>query len=199
MNVSRKIITIVKNNWMKLLLKRVRYSNNTRNINNIYFLRNPWKLNSKREIFRFEETNKIILDNFGKVNSLLEIGCGEGYQSEYLSRVCNSFTGIDVSSRAIKRARIKFPNFNFSVNDFIKKDLGEASFELILACEVLYYMSNVPEIINKMRDHSQYCLVTYFSREIPFLDPLILSIPSCSSTLIELEDIAWRIAWWKNY
>jgi hypothetical protein len=51
----------------------------------LYLVRDPWGMESPSETFRFSETNRLIGDQFGPANRLLELGCSEGYQSVWLA------------------------------------------------------------------------------------------------------------------
>jgi len=63
------------------------------------------------------------MEQFGRVSSLLEIGCGEGHQSAQLQLVCDRLTGLDVSGRAVKRARGRCPGGEFLVGDVFSQEV----------------------------------------------------------------------------
>lgn len=153
-------------------------------------------MSSPTETHRFEETNRLILDNFGRVGSILEIGCGEGHQSLYLSQVCDRIVGLDVSARAVARARSRCPEGKFLVGDIFSKEVDAlAPFDLVVACEVLYYMADVRLALRRIRLLSHNNLVTYFDGELANLDHHILSLPGTDSELFEFKDSRWRAAW----
>ena len=83
---------------------------------------------------------------------ILSVGCGEGYQSGFLSSLGESLLGIDISKTAVKRAR-KMHQDNPSVS-FMHADAltfrTEETFDLITCCDVLYYMS-LPQIEKAVR------------------------------------------------
>src|SRR2546422_10776958 len=104
MTAFHKAATKLKETWKRFALRDVRYSNDYKKLNTFYTVPDPWLMSSPAEQFRFRETNRLIVAKFGRVASLLEIGCGEGHQSVYLQHVCNRLIGLDVSARAVKRA-----------------------------------------------------------------------------------------------
>jgi len=151
---------------------------------------------SEAEMFRFAQTNRVIARQFGHVGSLLEIGCGEGHQSVHLATICDRLIGIDVSPRAVERARMRCANGEFLVGDAFSAGIGRGPFDLVVACEVLYYSSNVNAFLNRMRQLGQNGLVTYYVRELAMLDPEILRIPDVALDMIEFNSVRWRVAWW---
>lgn len=196
----QEILIKLKKIWMRFALKGIRYSNNYKKFDFFYIVNDPWNLASQSEQYRFEETNRLILNKFGKVKSLLEIGCGEGHQSLKLQQVCESIIGLDISERAIKRARKRCPGVEFLVGDIFSKEVSSrAPFDLVVACEVLYYIKNIPTFIKNMQTLGRYNFVTYFAGEMETLDPLVLSLPGAESKVLKFKSNQWRAVWWCNY
>jgi SAM-dependent methyltransferase len=194
--ISNKLITI----WFRYAIRDTHYKNNFKKLNLIYLLPDPWKVKtSPGETYRFNETNRIIRERFGNVDSILEIGCGEGYQSLHLSKVCNRLIGLDVSTRAVERARRRVSDSEFIVGDIFSKEVNSrAPFDLIVACEVLYYMSDVSTVLQRMRVLGHKNLVTYYERAMDTLDPQILSLPGVKSEILKYEGVRWRVVWWQR-
>jgi cyclopropane fatty-acyl-phospholipid synthase-like methyltransferase len=75
--------------------------------------------------------------------SFLDIGCGEGRDINYISSIFDNFTfrGIDISSKAIKKA-IKFnsntDNVKFECKDW--KELDETQFDIIYISGVYHFL-----------------------------------------------------------
>src|SRR4051812_34342504 len=90
--------------WTRVMLRGVHYRDRHQQLDMLYRVRDPWNLDSPREHFRFEETNRLITREFGHVPNLLELGCGEGYQSRHLEKVCDRLHGCDISANAVERA-----------------------------------------------------------------------------------------------
>lgn len=182
--------------WRRYALRGVHYTSNYARLNTIYAFNDPWHMNSAAETYRFVETNRLIQENFGPLDSILEIGCGEGHQSIHLRSICKHLTGVDVSPRAVCRARARCPDADFLVADIFSKDIASrAPFDLIVACEVLYYMRDVAGAIKRVSELGKACLITYFEK-MNELDPLVFSLPGIKSELLEFEHVRWRAAWW---
>src|SRR5689334_14267290 len=111
------IIEKVKRLWKRYFLRDVRYRNDFGKLESLYLLEDPWQMDSPGEQFRFEQTNELIARQFGRVGSILEIGCGEAHQSLWLAQTCGQLTGVDVSARAIARAQRRCPAATFLVGD----------------------------------------------------------------------------------
>ncbi len=187
---------ILKKKWFRVALHGDRQNHDDSQFNRLYLARDPWGMKSPREEYRFEETTKMVLRAYGKVDSLLEIGCGEGHQSIHLQKASRHLTGLDVSARAIKRAHRRCPGVEFIVGDvFSSRVADRAPYDLVVACEVLYYMPDPEASLRQMRNLASNILVTYFSDEMVRLDPIVLTMRGCAHGTIQFQDSSWRIAW----
>ena len=180
------------------MLRGGRYSGDFRKLNTVYRMPDPWRMALEAEQFRFAETNRLIREQFGRVRSILEVGCGEGHQSLYLQRMCDCLTGLDVSARAVKRAGRRCPPANFLVGDLYAQEVSVlAPFDLVVACEVLYYMSDLPSTLQRIRTIGRSCLLTYFEAEGETLDQHVGEfLPGACGQIIEFEQRRWRARWW---
>ena len=184
---------------MRFVLRGVRYSNNHKKMDLIYLVSDPWHMSSLGEEYRFAEINRLIIEKFGRVGSLLEIGCGEGHQSLYLREVCDRMIGLDVSARAVERARMRCVRGEFLVGGIFSQEVdARAPFDLVIASEVLYYMSDVPAVLRRMRALGHNNLVTYFADEMENLDLQVLSLPGVASEVLEFKHARWRVVWWRG-
>ncbi len=197
--ICDSIAAKIRRMWMRFGLRGVHYRSQYGKLNWIYMMPDPWNAASPSQKFRFEETNRLIEMKFGRVNNLLEIGCGEGHQSLYLNAICDHLTGLDVSLRVVKRAAKRCPQSDFFVGDIFSKECRRgAPYDLVVACECLYYMKEIPDVISRMRELGRNTLVSYFSGRMDELDPQILSVPEAMSEILEFEGARWRIVWWRN-
>jgi SAM-dependent methyltransferase len=196
----QKTVANVKGAWRGFALRDIRYSSDYKKLDTCYTVPDPWLMASPSEQFRFRATNKLILAKFGRVASVLEIGCGEGHQSLYLQNVCDRLTGLDVSVRAVKRARSRCPQAGFLVGDIFSQEISAlAPFDLVVACEVLYYMIDVPAALRQIRSLGRNCLITYFSGEMETLDrQVVVSLPGTRSEVLAFEQVRWRALWWRS-
>ena len=65
-----------------------------------------------------------------KEGNALDLGCGSGYDSRYLSDLGFNVTGIDISESAIKRAKSIHSDINFVVGD-IETDIPKNNYQII--------------------------------------------------------------------
>ena len=103
-----------------------------------------------------------------QLTSILDFGCGPGQFAEYLNLNITKvqYTGLDFSSEAIKKAKIKNPSNNFYQASLPSKDYFQyASFDLIICIEVLEHIENDFEVLNS----------------IPSGTPIIFSVPNYKS------------------
>lgn len=195
MNIFRRI-------WMRLHLRNIRKGQHLP-LKRLYLLRDPWQMESDREQFRFRAMNDIITGQFGRLGTLLEMGCGEGHQTSHLQNVCKHIYGVDISGLAVARAKERVPQANLSVHDLLScpETLnGGKAFDLVVASEVLYYLKDdeMPAAVAKLKRLGKNCLVSYYDREIERLDGYFAPIPGCQSKDLEFSGTKWRVRWWTN-
>lgn len=197
-NAPGRLRRLARRIWMRRALRHVDGHDNYSGLEKIYRLRDPWNLDSPPEHRRFEITNDLIARHFGRVGSILEVGCGEGLQSAYLSRLCTRLEGTDVSSIAISRARQRLPEVNFHVGELsaLNWDGARPQFDLVVACEVLYYMSDIRRAINQMNDLGKACFISFFAPEAHKVSPIVDDIPGATRYWASHEGRTWLFAWW---
>ena len=191
---------LLRNLWTRAILRGIHYRDRFSRFDQLYRIENPWHMDSEAEKFRFEETNRLIRTHFGQVNTLLEIGCGEGHQTAKLAQLCNRIHAIDISSRAVERAKQRFPQGIFSVGDIFTAPIldSAARFDLVVACEVLYYMRDIPAVLARMGQLGTSCFVTYVSTQHPELAFPLEKIPARQTIEFEHDNVHWHAVWWSS-
>jgi SAM-dependent methyltransferase len=189
-HVARKV-------WRKLVAKKLTASDDYRRLNRFYALEDPWELGSGKDGARFLQTNSVIENRLGRVGSLLEVGCGEGHHSLHLARICDRLVGIDVSERAIARARQRLPGAEFKVCDLAGLGSRAGRFDLVVACEVLYYMKDVPAALARMSALGAACLATFYGPTARVVAPHLATVPLADRGWIFEAPHAWLYAFWR--
>ena len=200
---------VLRRTWMRYALRGASGADAYDKLALLYQVGDPWQLGSEREHRRFEATNELIARNFPGTGSLLEIGCGEGHQSELLLDVCEQLHGIDVSATAIERARARVPTGRFTAGDLYAQPWrdGDASasratngarpFDLVVACEVLYYMKEPRRCLEEMSRLGKGCLVTFFEPAAKRLASDVLAMPGVERSWFHAGGVTWLAAWWR--
>ena len=186
--------------WMKYALRGVGGSDNAGRLDLAYTVEDPWNMASELERARFEATNAVIARAFGRVGSVLELGCGEGHQTGYFARLSDMQYGVDVSPQAIQRARIRLPQAQFAATDIFGQPWGDQRhrFDLVTACEVLYYLSEPDKTIAQMRHLARSGLVTFFAPACGRVGPHLDAVPGLHKDWIHHGSTAWLIGWWRD-
>ena len=184
-----------RNIWNRFVFRAVDFSDNEEAFRTAYIVPDPHNLKSAQAAYRFARTNQIIQENFGRVHRLLEIGCAEGRQSQHLMQLCDTLHGIDVSPRALSRARERCPTCQFSCENIFSI---RESFDLVVAAEVLYYMSDIPAVINHMNTVGSHCLITYYEPYADRLDRYFADIPGARGEVLQYKNTRWKAVWWKS-
>jgi len=183
---------------MKYALRDVGGNDNHARLDLAYTVEDPWHMDSELERARFEATNQLIERAFGRVGSVLELGCGEGHQTQYLARFSDEQYGIDVSPQAVERARLRLPSAHFAVADVFGQPWGNQSkrFDMVTACEVLYYLSDPAATIEHMRHLGRRGLVTFFAPAARRVGPHLERVPGLRKDWLYHGGTAWLAGWW---
>jgi 2-polyprenyl-3-methyl-5-hydroxy-6-metoxy-1,4-benzoquinol methylase len=187
--------------WRRFAERGTYYADRHRQLNTLYLMKDPWGLRTPRQEVRFEETNRILTREFGRVGTLLEIGCGEGLQTRHLQRVCDELYGLDVSARAVARAKKRCPEATLLTGNFMsgaRFAKAPELFDVVVACEMLYYIREVALAVQRMTDLGRSCLVTYFDGARERLDKELSFIPFAGREEIRHEERVWSVVWWRN-
>ncbi len=187
--------------WRRYALRGLSASNNHAGLDRLYALPDPWDMSHAREQSRFAQTNTVIESLVGRVDSMLEVGSGEGHQSQYLARLCRQLDGIDVSQRAVERARQRLPQgrFEFGYLDQMPATFASAApYDLVVACEVLGYMRDIGPAVQRMSTLGRHCLVTFFCPWARLVAPHVQDIAGVRRGWIFHEPYAWLWAYWPS-
>ncbi len=186
--------------WARLALRGAHYSDRKRQLNELYRIHDPWNMESEREQFRFAEVNRLIEATFGRVGTILEVGSGEGHHSRELINVCETLYGLDVSERAVHRARRRVPEATFGVGDLYACTLLERipRVDLVVASEVLYYMKDVPRAVRRMSELGNKCLATYYDGRAAELDRVFEDMRLAGRSTFSIAETKWHAVWWTS-
>ena len=198
--LDRVVVPRLRDYWVRLALRGVHYTDRSDKLDRLYRVEDPWHMDSAQEQARFAWTNRLIAAQFAPLDTILEIGCGEGHQSQHLARLCRQLYGIDVSARAVQRARRRCPEAEFAAGDpFVFGLAGQPSpVDLVVACEVLYYVRDVPRFLARLSQLGQACLVTYYHGQAAALEPHFAALPDCGREQFRFGDTEWQAVWWMN-
>jgi SAM-dependent methyltransferase len=73
--------------------------------------------------------------------SVLDVGCGTGFFTEYYLERGAAVTGLDIAAVSIERLRTRFPAARFLLADVSEASLGE-TFDIVNAFDVLYHITD---------------------------------------------------------
>ena len=87
-------------------------------------------------------------------SSILDVGCGAGFKSKYLTDKGFKVTGVDFSEKMIEAAKRKYSSIDFDVVDLYDLDTYKKKFDAVFAQAVLLHVpkSRIVEVLEKMRD-----------------------------------------------
>lgn len=192
--------SIVSKVWRRYAMRGIGANDNHAGLDKLYALPDPWGMTTEREQSRFAQTNAVIAAQAGRVGTLLEIGSGEGHQSEHLATLCDQLYGLDVSERAVERARERLPSARFGVGEITAlpwEPPPGGKYDLVVACEVLYYLSDIGKAVETMSTLGRACLVTFFCPSARRVAEHLQDLPGVRRGWIYHDPYAWLWAYWE--
>lgn len=97
---------------------------------------------------------------FTPCRNLLDVGCGEGLFTRYLTGVAANVVGIDVSATAIERARRTVPRAEFHCVKL--QDFNPCRrFDIVVAVEMLYYAEDIERALHTLRTLGDVVFISY--------------------------------------
>lgn len=110
------------------------------------------------------------LVSFAPCRSILDVGCGEGTFTQYLTGLASEVVGIDISPTAIARARRGVPRAQFHE---VSLEAFEPTvpFDVVVAIEVLYYAGSTTAALDKLRRLAKHVVISYTHRDRARLEP----------------------------
>lgn len=171
-------------------------------VNRLYAMPDPWGMATAREQSRFVQTNAVIRQCMGpaRIGTLLELGSGEGHQSQHLAALCGQLYGLDVSDRAVARARMRLPGAQFAVGELAALPWAAppgGRYGLVTACEVLYFFADVPATLQRMSALGDACLVTFFAPAARRVAEPLAALPGVQHGWFCHGQQAWLWAFWR--
>lgn len=96
--------------------------------------------------------HKFFLDNISEGDTVLDIGCGNGFLAHDLSRKAKMVVAIDILEKNIKVAKEKFAssNLEYLIGDAKTYDFKE-KFDIIVLSNVLEHIENRIEFLKKTK------------------------------------------------
>ena len=98
-----------------------------------------------------------------KSESLLDVGCGEGYTTRLIKRKFPELiiNGSELESEPLEKAGINNPDIKFNQESIYNLKRKDASFDLVMASEVLEHLEEPHKAIEECKRVSKnYCIFT---------------------------------------
>jgi len=93
-----------------------------------------------RHLFAYEYA----MNHLSSKDSVLELGCGEGYGTNLLSRKCYSIVGLDVHMESLNHAVSKYESENckFQLYNGVRIPFADESFEKVVLFQVIEHVED---------------------------------------------------------
>lgn len=114
----------------------------------IWMMRNPFKIHEFREVLKGASV--------GSDHSILDLGCGSGFQTQVLARRCRHALGLDVAPGQIERAKQFLRNscveerVEFLCSRLEEAGLPAASFDRVFSFCVLEHIPNLSVVLREL-------------------------------------------------
>lgn len=166
----------------------------------LYAMEDPWDMQSPREQYRFKASKAQLAGVSEQYGTILELGCGEGHQSLFLQSLGDGLYGVDISPKAVERARLRCPGATFSVAEMedVSTIFPAVHFDLICACEVLYYAQDLPAVLSMLQARTKRLYVSNYAprsekMRVAFSEPGWRRLDD-----ITHEDTVWECYLWES-
>lgn len=129
------------------------------------------KYGSRNPIYRrvVEGYFRQLEDFLGRTRArrVLEVGCGEGFVSGWLSaRTSNAeVIALDLSAAMLREARRAYHAVRFVAGDGYSLPFAEGSFDLVVCLEMLEHLERPQDVLREARRVSRRFLITSVPRE----------------------------------
>ena len=182
------------------MLRGAAFRDADRRLDLLYAIEDPWEMASEREQHRFSETMRRLADIAPRFGTILEIGSGEGHQSLLLQDVTDRLCGLEVSARAAARARARLPGARFEVGgvDDVARLFPGMRFDLVTACEVLYYMRDVAAAVQALQEAGDRLFVTAYRARAEAMESHFRGTGWRELAPIRHGDTEWRCYLWER-
>lgn len=125
-----------------------------------------------------EETLKDLTRDHVFENAL-NLGTGEGDYDRMIAGYCQNLTACDINAEDVAHARAVnegVPNLRYETNNALDLSYADASFDLLISCEVIEHVGQPEQMIREIARVLRpggYAILTFPSREFPFsYDPV---------------------------
>lgn len=85
------------------------------------------------------------------VGKILDVACGSGIYTNYLSKIGHSVIGLDNQPEFIKKAKAKYPSVNFRVGDGLGLPFPNNSFDTVVLFDILEHLDGQKLIKEALR------------------------------------------------
>lgn len=187
--------------WSLLTMRAGEYSStDTTRFDRLHRIEDPYEMGSNRELVRFEKTNDLLQRTCPDIANILEIGSGEGIQTRYLARLTPHITGIEVSPRAVARARERIADVDFIVGaaEDVATLVANRKVDLAMACEMLYLTPHAARILEDLKQIAARIFVTNYAKRAPDVAPYLTGDGWQRLENIEVEGTVWWCYLWNR-
>ena len=105
-------------------------------------------MTTEENIKMSEDEFQVLTPVFEDIDNVLDVGCGRGTFTKFLSAVCTRVTAIDISQDVIYEAKEKLkdrPNVTICEMDALNmEELSESSFDAIVLFRTLHFLQDIP-------------------------------------------------------
>ena len=111
-----------------------------------------WQNNRNKLEDLYESERYLLEPIFGKVKTVLDIGCAGGGTYQICKEVNQalSYTGIDISPELIRLARKQYPNIHFEQYNGHNIPFSSELFDLVFSIGVLHHLPHWQDMIIQM-------------------------------------------------
>lgn len=126
----------------------------------------PWGQNTLEE---YKQRRLFIINSLVGLNpkSILDVGCGFGHTTQLINiLITKDVLGVDISGKAIAKAKEMFPAVSFETRDILK-NFPNRKFDIVLFDSILWYILNgldnlVKRVYEILNDNGHFVIFQNF-------------------------------------
>lgn len=100
-----------------------------------------------------------LLADFGKSRSLLEVGCGTGYFTDWFASLGLSVVGLDRLPSMLTVARSQRPALHFALADAAYLPFGDGTFDVVALVTLLEFLDTPEAVLREAERVARYGLI----------------------------------------
>ena len=181
--------------YFKKNIDKLEYVGNDNCFDELYNdINDPWNQSIKFNDNKITDYYMKVIKKYINIDDfILDIGCGTGESTNFINNIVKSknLKGCDISKKAIEKAKVRFNNINFFVQN-IKNDICDKDkFDVIILSSMIWYIVDdlqncINNIIKSLKPNGLIIIQNIFLKEQKYASEVFNGIDGLKEFIIKL-------------